>query len=168
MSKIKFIILILGACLLAACAPSQQAVQTAVAETQAAIPTATSTLVPIATLKPTATVNPCSNRGWGDIATYLKQFDAEIKNLVVGTSIQTYLDSLSNYQELINNVVIDACLEHARQTIVAGMGNEIVGMQISLNNGKQEDATSALVQGMTMIKDARAELVTLGIVFNYP
>jgi len=41
-------------------------------------------------------------------------------------------------------------------------------MQISLNNGKQEDVVSALAQGLTMIKDARAELAALGIDFNSP
>jgi hypothetical protein len=41
MSKIKVIVLILGVCLLSACTPSPQAVQTAIAETQAAMPTQT-------------------------------------------------------------------------------------------------------------------------------
>lgn len=55
MSKTKFISLILGVCLLAACAPSPQAIQAAIEKTQAAwTPTPTSTATP----KPTATATP--------------------------------------------------------------------------------------------------------------
>jgi len=161
---IKSIILILLVLFLVSCAPSQASISTAIAETQAALPTSTPTSTPI----PTATINPCTNLGWDDIAIYLKQFDVQIKNLIVGTSIQAYLTSLGNYQEKINNVIIDACTENARQTIISGMGNQIKGMQIILNNGKQEDSVLALFQGKIMIEDAKKELLTFGIVFNYP
>jgi hypothetical protein len=45
MGKIRFIALVLSICLLVACAPSSQAIQTAIIQTQAAIPTATPTTI---------------------------------------------------------------------------------------------------------------------------
>jgi hypothetical protein len=57
MSKTKLIILILGVCLLTACAPSQTDIQTAVAETQAAwTPIPTQTAYPTLTPRPTIVV----------------------------------------------------------------------------------------------------------------
>jgi len=46
MAKINFLAMILIACLLTACAPSQASIQTAMAQTQAAKPTSTFTLIP--------------------------------------------------------------------------------------------------------------------------
>jgi hypothetical protein len=59
MSRIKIIILILGVGLLAACAPSPQVIQTAIAETQAAWePNITSTLIPISISTSTSMPTP--------------------------------------------------------------------------------------------------------------
>lgn len=160
----KPLILILLLHFLVSCGPSQSSISTAISKTQTAFPTST----PLPTFTPTATINPCTSLGWDDIATYLKQFDVQIRNLIVGTSIKAYLTSLSNYQGKINGVTINACSEHARQTIISGIGNQIKGMEIALNNGKQEEGAMALFQGEVMIDDAKEELGTLGIVFNYP
>jgi hypothetical protein len=56
MGKIRFITIALSICLLAACAPSAQAIQTAIAQTQAAIPTKTPNPNPTSTLTPTVTL----------------------------------------------------------------------------------------------------------------
>jgi hypothetical protein len=56
MVKVKFLAFTLAICLLAACAPSQQAIQTAVAQTQAAwTPIPTQTAYPTQTPRPTQT-----------------------------------------------------------------------------------------------------------------
>ena len=57
MDKIKFLIMVLTLCLLAACAPSDTAIQTAIAQTQTAIPS-TATPYPTYTPYPTATIPP--------------------------------------------------------------------------------------------------------------
>jgi hypothetical protein len=155
----KFIALICLCVISIACTPSEQALQTAIAETQASW-----TPTPI----PTATKNPCSDRGWSDIGIYLKQFDQERGNLVVGSSISAYLDALGNTKDRINDVDIDACTEHARQLIVSGLANEIYGMRVVITGGDQTQGQTTVISGVTMIKNAKAELSTLGIKLDWP
>ena len=164
MLKNKIISLLLGVSLLVACAPSQNVMQTAIAETLTAISTPT----PIVTLTPTATINPCTDRGWSDITIYLKQFDQEQKNMVVGSSAFAYLQTLTNTKNKANIVVIDACTEHARQQIISYMENSIYVMQVIINGGSQQDYLSAMVSSVQALQDARTELLTLGITLDYP
>jgi hypothetical protein len=168
MSKFKFVYPILIAILLSACGSSQASIETAIAKTQAA-------WTPTFTLQPTSTVTPhptatssCTDRGWGDIATYLKQFDQAEKSASVGSSIAVFLKSLTNYEDKINNVAIDACTEHARQQLISGMGNEISGLKLIFTGGSQADINSAMITGASDILSARSELQKLGIPFNYP
>jgi hypothetical protein len=165
MSKTKLIVLILGVCLLAACAPSQRAIQTAIAQTQAAIPP---TVTLTSTALPTETINPCSDRGWEDISNYMIQFNIQEKNYEVGTSISAYLQSLINYQEKINSVVIDSCTEHARQLFIMALGNRIYAYQIIMTSGDNSTSVTPIIQAHQMIIDARAELTSLGIYITLP
>ena len=156
MGKIRFSALTLVICLLASCAPSSQAIQNAIAQTQAAY-------TPTPTLVPTPTMNPCTDHGWADIITYMNQYDLQEKNLVVGTSKSAYLLGLNNFKDKINGVVIDACTEHARQLVVSGIANRIYTMQLILSDGDETDWATAMVQGIKMIQDAETELKDLGL-----
>jgi hypothetical protein len=155
--KLKLITLfvVLGT-LISSCGPSEKAVQMAIAQTQTAMPTAI----------PTATINPCTDRGWADISIYLKQFDAT--KPVVGTSILAFLQSLQSYQDKINNVSIDACSEQARQKIVSSLSNQIYVMQdISTGGALNEDLITLLVNSEVTLKEAIDELAVLGITIDY-
>jgi hypothetical protein len=156
MNKFRFTILILVACLLAACAPSAQAIQTAVAKTQAAY-------TPTPTLVPTPTINPCSDRGWADIAIYVHQFWLTWGNIQPGSSIAAHLMQLQNFESKINAVDIDACTEHARQSVVGGLDNLIYGLQLIITDPKNSEASGVIVKGSMMINDANSELTGLGI-----
>jgi hypothetical protein len=147
-----------------ACAPSQAAIQAAIAETQGALPTVTPTSTPL----PTETKNPCSDRGWEDISNYMIQFSIQEKNHVVGTSISAYLQSLINYQEKINDVVIDSCTEHARQLFINALGNRIYAYQIIMTGGDKNASITTMINAQQMINDARAELTSLGIYITLP
>jgi hypothetical protein len=149
--------------LLSSCTPSPEAIQKAIAQTQTAMPTPLPTRTPI----PTATINPCTDNGWSDISIYFKQF--EDQKPVVGTSVLAYVESLKNYQNKINGVTIDACSEHARQTIVEAMGNYIYVMGIIIGGGKltSEEKTTTLLKYALMLKDSKQELAGLGIIFDY-
>lgn len=155
--------LIIVFCLaLSACAPSEQVVQAALAQTQAAQPTGT----PSPTASPTKI--PCSDRGWEDIALYLHQFDQAAQNVQAGTSIVAFLDQLGNTKDKINEVDIDACSEHARQLIISGLANEIYASENLLTGNDIEAATQVMIKGVDMIKEAKVELEKLGIILNYP
>jgi hypothetical protein len=171
MNKKRFAIIVyLATIFLVACAPSLQTVQSAIAETQAALPT----LIPIATTTPTttttATINPCTDRGWADIVNYLTQFNLQGKNIIVGTSISVFLQGLENYKEKIYDVVVDSCSEHARQLVVTSLGNQIYFYQSILTGSFQSDTTTAtaMVESMKMILDAETELAGLGLNVKFP
>jgi hypothetical protein len=169
MKRLIFIVLLA----LVGCAPSQQSIQTAIIATQMSwtsipSPTTTTTPSPTVTPTPTATVISCSDNGWSDIAIYLRQFDQEKNNLVVGTSKSAYLASLENTKSKINDVKIDACSEHARQTIISGLSNEIYGYQILFTGGSADDGKAIFLKGTQMVVDAKTELENLGININYP
>jgi hypothetical protein len=155
--KLKLIALIIVfGTLISSCGPSEKAVQMAIAQTQTAMPTAI----------PTATVNPCTDKGWADIAIYLKQFDDT--DPVVGTSIYAYLESLRNYQEKIKNVNIDACSEQARQKIISSVANQIYVMQdISSGGDLKPELITLLVESQSTLKEAIDELAALGINIDY-
>jgi len=150
---------------LGACSPSESAIQTAIAQTQAVIPT----------IKPT--VNPCSDTGWNEITTLLKQFDQKIKTL---SSIENNYSSnyipivilrstptptpkpVYRYLRMIINQIgaksIDSCTEYARRLIIAGLDYQMSAVfdpQIS-------------AEGMGMVLDGIAELEKLGIYLDYP
>ena len=155
MKRIMFLFLIMS-CTLGACGPSnseiQATVQASVAQTQTAIPT----------------VNPCSDRGWADIAIYLHQFDQEVDSAQEGTNKLAFIQQLENTKDKINAVSIDACTEHARQLVVAGLANEIYCFQLALAGGAKKDYEDVGVKGAYMILDAKNELDGLGIYLNYP
>jgi hypothetical protein len=156
MVKIRFLALILSICLLVACAPSAQAIQTAIAKTQAAY-------TPTPTLVPTPTINPCSARGWADIATYVNQFGITWSSDPVGISTSTFLLQLKNLENKINAVSIDACTEHARQLVIGGLDNIIYGLQLIFDDPNDSQAHDVMVKGVTMIDDTNVELSDLGI-----
>lgn len=165
--------------ILSGCAPSSQTIQTAIAGTQTTdnhlqetqqvvIKQTQAAWTASPTETPTATVNPCSDRGWTDIVTYLSQYNLAEKNMIVGTSAAAYLMGLENYKEKINSVVIDPCTEHARQSVISGLANQIYCMQIIVTNGSQSDALTAMAQGTIMINDAETELNNLGLRLTFP
>jgi hypothetical protein len=142
--------------IMSACAPSQSTVQTAIANTQAAW---TPTPSPI----PTATINPCSDRGWADIVTYLKQYDQLQNSMQVGTSEAAFIAQLNNMEEKINSVSVDACTEHARQTVIGGLQNQTLAFQMIFIDANNTDYLKVLASGLIMIKDAEKELKNLGL-----
>jgi hypothetical protein len=152
----------------AGCTPSAQAVQTAMAKTQAAMPTPTltATAIPSPMTIPSPTINPCSDRGWADIINYITQYNLSVKNVQVGSSIFAYVQTLKNYEEKINGVVIDSCTEHARQLVVTGLSNQTSAWQTVLSGGK--DYSTELVNGIKMLQDANTELNSLGLHVNLP
>ena len=153
--KIKrFLIVVIIGLVIAGCAPSPVSIQKAIEQTQTAMPTAT------------ATVNPCTNKGWTDIAIYLKQFDDT--DPVAGTSILAYLQSLQNYQDKINSVSVDSCSEQARQKIVSSMANHIYVMEVLSTGGKINDELMGLLaKSASSLKEAIEDLAILGIEFDY-
>ena len=159
-----FVLFLIVVLFISGCQPSETAIQTAMAQTQAALPTAT----PAPTAIPTPTVNPCSDRGWADITIYLHQFDQEARSAQAGISILAFLQQLENTKDKINAVSIDACTEHARQLIVEGLGNQIYAFQLIFTGGAKKDYEEVMVKGAFMIADARDELDGLGIHLNYP
>ena len=76
--------------LLSACAPSETAIQTAVAQTQMALPT--STVAPTSTVIPTATINPTSTP---DNQAYLSALKSN-----AGAWLSAYSDFEALFQEL--------------------------------------------------------------------
>jgi len=146
-----------------ACAPSVLDIQTAIAQTQTAMPTQTPTQTHTPTLTPTSTLNPCSDRGWTDIAIYLNQFDQEEGEMAVGAVMSAFLDKLDNSKNKINDVKVDACTEHARQLIINGLGNKIYAFKLIFNDPQTDKALKVRVDGIIMIKNAIKELEGLGI-----
>jgi hypothetical protein len=154
--------------LLTSCSPSPQAIQTAIAETQAALPTLTPTATTTQTATPTATINPCSDRGWADIINYMTQYNLSVKNVQVGSSIFAYIQTLKNYEEKINSVVIDSCTEHARQLVITGLSNQTSAWQSVLTGSITNDMATQLVNSLLMLKDAETELNSLGLHLTFP
>jgi hypothetical protein len=156
--------------LLVACSPSPQAIQTAISQTQAALPTftPTATATPTVTTTPTSTINPCSDRGWADIINYMTQYNLSVKNVQVGSSIFAYIQTLKNYEEKINSVVIDSCTEHARQLVITGLSNQTSAWQSVLTGGNSDDWATELVNGVQMLQDAETELNNLGLHVTFP
>ena len=157
---------------LTACAPSEQAIQTSIAKTQAAY---TPTQQPTTTPNPTATPNPCTDKGWADIETYLKQFDQfRDNNLTVGTSVYSYLEGLENIRNKISTVEIDACSEIARQLFINFLGNQIhaltlISTKTDVNNQIETlMAETLMAESVEIFSDAITELNNLGIKLNYP
>ncbi len=149
------------------CQPSDTAIQTALAQTQAANPTSTFTPIP-PTETPTPTVNSCTDRGWADIVIYLKQFD-QLAPGTAGTSVSAHLNQLENIKNLINQVSIDACTEHARQLFVGSEDNWIYLMKLLVTNTSDSETINTLtVEIATMRINAITELEGLGIHLNYP
>ena len=75
----------------------------------------------------------------------------------------------------IKDVSVDACTEHARQLIVSGVDNMIIAFGLiwdasgtSLSDEANDNATQLVLEGKSMIVDARAELKGLGIHLDYP
>jgi hypothetical protein len=164
MKHLTFLFLMMSL-ILASCGPSdaeiQATVQASIAQTQTAIPT------PIP--------NPCSDRGWADINTYLHLFYQQLRNAEVGNSIYTFFQQLEGFRDKIGAVSIDACTEHARQLIVSGVDNMIIAIGLiwdasgtSHSDEANDNADQLILEGKSMIADARAELKGLGIHLDYP
>ena len=179
MNKQFTIIVFLAVILLPACAPSQVAIQNAIAGTQtssanvqetqqAEIAQTQAAWTSTSTAIPTSIINPCSDIGWGDIVVYMSQFYQAQKNLVVGTSKAAYLLSLENYRNRINNVDVYPCTEHARQLVIMGVDNLIYSDQMIFNDADQTEYLTVIVEGMKMILDAETELHGLGLNVQFP
>jgi hypothetical protein len=149
--------------ILSACSPSPQTIQTAIAQTQAAIPTNT----PISTPTLTPTIS-CTNKGWNDIDIYLIQYRRQDDSYVIGSDKNAYLESLTNIKNQVNETYVDACTENARQLLVTGLEKRIYANDLLLTGGSAEDAISAVEIGNAMIDDAIAELRKMGIYVNRP
>ena len=158
--------------LLTACALSQVAIQMAPAETKTAIPTVTPTVtVPaIATVIPSATTKPCTDRGWTDISTYVTEFQFQTVNFANGVIVSEYLKTLRSIREKIVNLTIDACTEHARELILSSMDNRISAQEMMMT-GKFSDPNAlmnAMMQERQLMEAANAELASLGIQVTLP
>lgn len=160
--KYLFTIFFIVPFILSGCQPSEAAIQTALAQTQAAIPTATATPVP------TSTINPCSDRGWADIVIYLKQFDQLASDLKVGTSVSAHLNQLENTKNKINQVSIDACTEHARQLFIGSEDNWIYLMKVLISNPSDSALPTLAVEIASLKQNAITELESLSIHLDYP
>ena len=165
----KYLLLVTTLLLLAACAPLPEAIQTAIAQTQAAIPTNTLTSTPIPTLTPilTPTIS-CTNKGWNDIDTYLNQYRHQDDSYVAGSDINAYLESLTNIKNQVYETSVDACTEYARQLIVTGLEKRIHCNYLLLTGGNVDDALSEVKIGNAMIDDGIAELRKIGIYVSSP
>jgi len=153
------IVLLMLFFLLMGCVPSEKSIQEAISQTQTAMPTSTAT--------PEPTINSCTDLGWSDITTYLKQFDSSYEP-VAGTSINGHIDKLENIKSKINDVKIDVCSENARQTIIEGLANKIQGMLIAITGGTQSDAVTAMSAGIRILNNGVSEVKSLGIILDYP
>ena len=144
--------------LVAACAPSETIVQTAMAETQRAW---------TPTPQATATTPSCTDKGWGDIAVYLQ----------VGLDVRS-LETLKNMKAKISEVEIDACTEEARQLLLTAFAGEIESLTILNNSECETGIDSSLVrfraQRLAMERTAaaiqRADILLsqVGLRLRYP
>lgn len=123
MKKITFFLLI--AVLLASCGTSQSAIETAIAQTAAAIPTTTLTPEPTATPVPTATVIPSppildsfvTNADFGTLSKYYEDMPLTVKSLInVDYALQEYCGLYLSKTE-IGLIVI--CLYEFKDTPLA-------------------------------------------------
>lgn len=132
------------------CAPSQEAIQLSVQQTQTAMPTATAT--------------PCTDRGWADIQSYFSQFHEEQPK--PGSNIPEFSAVLEGYEHKINSVEIDACSEHGRKTLIEAMDNYILLVQLVIGFADKEKVTAAMDSYSEKIFAAQTELAELKITFN--
>ena len=143
--------------LLVVCAPSQSAVQTAIVQTQTAY-TPTPSPTPI-----------CSDKGWDDIAAYMKQFDKTIDDVEQSSSLSAFLTSLENIRAKINNMEIAPCTESARQTIVNALFDKIQTLtDFTIGMIDQDQATQRIMESNSSIRSAAAELNAIGVIIDYP
>ena len=158
----KLIFLSVIALLLAACGPSQGAIQTAIAETQAAA-------TPVTDSNPTSGIIPCPDLGWKEIETNLKQFNLVMASLEddTKTSIESYINTFDSFRDKVSLVEIESCSDHARQSIVDGMTKEINALQIIASGYARIDAAPVFVEGVSLIDEGINELAELGIQINY-
>jgi hypothetical protein len=160
MKKVIFLSVI--AILLAACGPSQGDIQTATARTQAALTPAPGSIA-------SPTINPCPDRGWNEIETYLKQFNLVMKSLENDTnsSAESYMNTFDSFRDKVSLVEVDTCSDHARKSIVDGMTKEINAMQIVASGYARIDAAPVFIEGVSLIDEGINELAGLGIQLDY-
>lgn len=176
----KIILFMVIAFLLSACEPSDRDIQAAIAETQLSwlpTPNRNQTITgetqapstPSSRQNPSQTISPCSDQGWDEIESYLTQYHQEISSLGNAPlpDVNAYLDSLFSFKDKVSAVEIQSCTEHARQSIVNGMNNEINAMQIIASGYARIDAAPIFLEGVTMIDEGINELAKLGIQINY-
>jgi hypothetical protein len=114
---------------------------------------------------PTPTINPCSDKGWTDISTYVDQFNRAAIDIHVGDSIATQLERLKNIKDKVNEVSIDACSEYARQTIITSL-NDSISSFYSIFTNDIKNGGDLMIKGVSELTKAEEELRTLGIMVN--
>jgi hypothetical protein len=168
----KYFLLFTIVLFLIACASSQTVPQVAPTGTHAAIPTSmpTTTVPATATVIPTGSNTPCTDRGWMDISTDVTEFQFQTLNFINGVIVSEYMKTLRNIREKIVNVTIDACTEHARELVLSSVDNRISAQEMMMT-GKFDDPnalTDAMMKEAPMMEAANAELAGLGLQVTLP
>lgn len=136
-------ILLFVALIAVACAPSQSAIETAVAQTQAAEPTATS--LPTATPIPTATAAPTATATPEATAAPLSQLALTYDD--IPSALQEYYSKTAvDLKARLNIDAAQATLSRAWVPVRAGAGSNIIVSLARLETNAQAIKASALIK----------------------